>query len=79
MLPGGRVAEHEALSTRPAGVLQGWDAGLATGGCVREGVSGEAGEVAGPDWEVLMSLLEPGFSPKLWEGSQQGHVDLYFL
>lgn len=31
-----------------------------------EGVSGEAGEVAGPDWEVLMSLLEPGFSPGTW-------------
>lgn len=79
MLPGGRVAEHEALSTRPAGVLRGWDAGLATGGCAREGVSGEAGEAAGPDWKVLMSLLEPGLSPEPWAGSQQGRVDLYRL
>lgn len=41
-LPGGRVVECEALSTRPTGVLQ-LDAGLATGGCVREGGSQEAG------------------------------------
>ena len=60
-------------------MLQGWDAGLATGGCVREGVSGEAREAAGPDWEVLTSLPEPGFSPEPWEGSRQGRVDLYFL
>ena len=46
---------------------------------MREGVSGEAREAAGPDWEVLMSLPEPGFSPEPWEGSRQGRVDLYFL
>lgn len=46
---------------------------------MREGVSGEAREAAGPDWEVLTSLLEPGFSPEPWEGSRQGPVHLYFL
>ena len=46
---------------------------------MREGVSGEAREAAGPDWEVLTSLPEPGFSPEPWEGSRQGRVDLYFL
>lgn len=46
---------------------------------MREGVSGEAREAAGPDWEVLTSLREPGFSPEPWEGSWQGPVHLYFL